>query len=188
MRNKHSLFPDLVQRRLPEGPAFVFLPDSDAATASIQIWFRAGTSAEEKGEDGLAPFLEHLVFKGSKNLGVGELAARVEASGGDINAYTMSDATYYYLTCLPEAAEECMDILADAVWSPSLCERLARSRMPSARAKSLACSLRDSAASRLEAVARSFSASHAKVFNPSVIKLPLLSYVKVRLAPETSTL
>ena len=102
----------------PGGPALIVLPDKNARVASVQVWVPAGPAVERPGEDGLAHFLEHMVFKGSRNLGVGELAARVEAAGGDTNAYTMSDATYYYLVCLPEAAEACAVMLADAVWWP----------------------------------------------------------------------
>jgi zinc protease len=120
MQSKISLFKTLRRRRLPVGPKLICLPDENASTVSIQIWLPAGTSAEKKDEAGLAHFLEHMIFKGSRNLGVGELASRVEAAGGDINAYTMSDATYYYLACLPETAEDCLEMLADAVWWPRL--------------------------------------------------------------------
>ncbi|MBT3433468.1 MAG: insulinase family protein [Nitrospinaceae bacterium] len=108
----------MTQTRIPDGPSLIVLPDKNAQVASVQVWFPAGPAVERPGEDGLAHFLEHMVFKGSRNLGVGELAARVEAAGGDTNAYTMSDATYYYLVCLPEAAEACAVMLADAVWWP----------------------------------------------------------------------
>ncbi len=120
MQSKISLFRTLRRRRLPEGPTLICLPDKNASTVSIQIWLPAGTSSEKKSETGLAHFLEHMIFKGSRNLGIGELASRVEAAGGDINAYTMSDATYYYLDCLPETAEACLEMLADAVWWPRL--------------------------------------------------------------------
>ncbi|MEE9240445.1 MAG: insulinase family protein, partial [bacterium] len=94
------------------------LPDPSAATVAIQAWLPAGSSAEGQDEEGLAHFLEHMIFKGSRRLGVGELAARVEASGGDINAYTMSDSTYYHLICLPETLDSCLADLAEALWWP----------------------------------------------------------------------
>ncbi|MFP6868124.1 MAG: pitrilysin family protein [Nitrospinota bacterium] len=120
MQSKFSLFPRLKRIRLAGGPTLICLPELSAPTVSMQIWLPAGSSSEKKGEDGLAHFLEHMIFKGSRNLGVGELASRVEGAGGDINAYTMSDAAYYYLTCLPEFAETCLESLADAVWWPRL--------------------------------------------------------------------
>ena len=82
MQSKISLFKTLRRRRLPVGPKLICLPDENASTVSIQIWLPAGTSAEKKDEAGLAHFLEHMIFKGSRNLGVGELASRVEAAGG----------------------------------------------------------------------------------------------------------
>lgn len=50
---------------------------------------------------------------------MGELASLAEAAGGDINAYTMSDATCYILTCLPEMMEACLRAMADALWQPN---------------------------------------------------------------------
>ena len=96
MRINLELFPHLIRKRLPEGPTLFLLPDPGAATVAIQAWLPSGSSAERRDEEGLAHFLEHMIFKGSRGLGMGELAARVEASGGDINAYTMSDSTYYH--------------------------------------------------------------------------------------------
>jgi len=123
MQSKLSLFPRLKRIRLTGGPTLICLPEPSSSTVSMQIWLPAGSSSEKQGEHGLAHFLEHMVFKGSRNLGVGELASRVEGAGGDINAYTMSDAAYYYLTCLPESAESCLESLADAVWWPRLAQR-----------------------------------------------------------------
>ncbi len=118
MRINPSLFSHLIRRRLPEGPTLLLLPDPGATTVAIQAWLPSGSSAEGDDEAGLAHFLEHMIFKGSRGLGVGELAARVEASGGDINAYTMSDSTNYHLTCLPETMETCLADLTEALWWP----------------------------------------------------------------------
>ncbi len=118
MRINRELFPHLIRNRLPEGPTLLLLPDPGATTVAIQAWLPAGSSAERRDEEGLAHFLEHMIFKGSRGLGMGELAARVEASGGDINAYTMSDSTYYYLTCLPETMDSCLTDLCEAIWWP----------------------------------------------------------------------
>ncbi|MDA1001634.1 MAG: pitrilysin family protein, partial [bacterium] len=78
-----------------------------------------GSHTERPGQEGISHFVEHMIFKGSRNLEVGGLAGLAEMAGGDINAYTMSDATCYVLTCLPETMETCLDAMADALWRPN---------------------------------------------------------------------
>ncbi|MEK6712378.1 MAG: pitrilysin family protein, partial [Nitrospinota bacterium] len=124
-----NLFPRLRRARLRNGPLLILLPDPAARTVAVQAWLPAGTLSEEAGGEGLAHFLEHMIFKGSRRLGLGELAARAEEAGGDINAYTLNEATYYHLVCLPGAAEKCLDALIEALWWPRLDEaEIARER------------------------------------------------------------
>ena len=113
-----ALFPRLRLSRLRGGPLLLFLPDADAPAAAVQAWLPAGSLSEAEGREGLAHFLEHMIFKGSRRLALGELAARTEEAGGDVNAYTLNEATYYHLTCLPGGAAKCLDALAEALWWP----------------------------------------------------------------------
>ena len=56
----------------------VFVEEKDSPLISIDFWFKAGISFEEKEKVGLAHFLEHMIFKGSKSLKTGEF---------DVNQY-----------------------------------------------------------------------------------------------------
>lgn len=86
---------------------------------SVQIWTRNGSADEASGDEGLSHFIEHLVFKGTKNFKAGEIAARVESCGGEINAYTSFDQTVYYITISQEFYQEALAIIAEMVSTPT---------------------------------------------------------------------
>ncbi len=85
---------------------------------SVQIWTRNGSADERAGDEGLSHFIEHLVFKGTRSYVAGEIAARVEACGGEINAYTSFDQTVYYITISKEFYTEALKIIAEMISSP----------------------------------------------------------------------
>ena len=86
-----------------------------APVAEIQIWAKVGSADEGPGEAGLAHFHEHMLFKGTGQRGVGEVAAEIEGEGGRINAYTSFDMTVYHATLPSESLEVGMGVLSDAV-------------------------------------------------------------------------
>ena len=86
-----------------------------APVANLQIWANVGAADEGKGEEGLAHFHEHMLFKGTERRGVGQVAAEIEGAGGRINAYTSFDMTVYYATLPSEALLTGVDVLTDAV-------------------------------------------------------------------------
>ena len=104
--------------RMRGGPTCLFLPDSAAPAVSVQAWFRVGSLTETDRLAGISHFLEHMIFKGSGNLEVGELASLAESSGGDINAYTTNESTHYDLISMPDKFEGCLEALLDALWWP----------------------------------------------------------------------
>ena len=112
--------------RVRGGPACLFLPDSTAPAVSVQAWFRVGSLTETDPLEGISHFLEHMIFKGSQNFEVGELASLAESSGGDINAYTTSESTHYDLISMPDKFEGCLEALLDALWWPRFDENEVR--------------------------------------------------------------
>lgn len=108
---------------LPNGIELITLERSFAPVVSIQCWLRAGSIMEVDGDAhprGIAHFLEHMTFKGTMKRGVGEISAKIEGWGGEINAYTTFDRTVYYLTVAREFAGEALELLADAVFSSKI--------------------------------------------------------------------
>src|SRR4051794_12461893 len=92
----------------------VALPGTRAVTALVA--FDAGARTEHADENGMAHFLEHLVFKGGEKYptyrDVNETAERL---GAQLNAYTSHDLVAFHITCRAEAAMDAVDLLTDFV-------------------------------------------------------------------------
>jgi zinc protease len=100
---------------LPHGLTLLVRESHAAPVAEVQIWAQVGSADERPGEEGLAHFHEHMLFKGTERRGVGEVAGAVEGVGGRINAYTSLDVTVYHATVPSDQVEVAFDVLADAV-------------------------------------------------------------------------
>jgi predicted Zn-dependent peptidase len=106
----------------------VGLPGTRALT--VLVAFDAGARTEKLEENGMAHFLEHLVFKGGEKYptykDVNETAERL---GGVLNAYTSHDLVAFHITVRAESAEQAIDLLSDFVARPKLdAEELDRER------------------------------------------------------------
>ena len=97
----------------------VALPGTRATT--LLLAFDAGARTERPEENGMAHFLEHLVFKGGEKFSdyrlVNETAERM---GGVLNAYTSHDLVAFHITVRAEMADEALDLLTDFVGRPKL--------------------------------------------------------------------
>ena len=115
---------------LPNGlPLYrVDLPGTRAVT--VLVAFEAGARTERTEENGMAHFLEHLVFKGGEKFSdykqVNETAERM---GAMLNAYTSHDLVAFHITCRAEVVGEAIDLLTDFVGRPKVdAEELDRER------------------------------------------------------------
>ncbi|MEO8333122.1 MAG: pitrilysin family protein, partial [Gallionella sp.] len=70
--------------------------DHRAPVIVQQIWYKAGSMDERTGTTGVAHVLEHMMFKGTKEVPAGEFSKRIAAAGGRENAFTSSDYTAYF--------------------------------------------------------------------------------------------
>jgi zinc protease len=105
----------VLHRVLPNGLTMLLRESHRSPVVELQIWAGVGSADERPGEEGLAHFHEHMLFKGTERRGVGVVAGDIEGLGGHINAYTSFDETVYHAT-LPSAAwREGLDVLTDAV-------------------------------------------------------------------------
>ncbi len=86
--------------RWPSGLKLVVAADHAASIFSYQTWFGVGSRNERKGHTGIAHLFEHLMFSCPTSIPAGEFDRRIEACGGDTNAATWADWTYYR-TSLP---------------------------------------------------------------------------------------
>ncbi|MFN7146700.1 MAG: M16 family metallopeptidase, partial [Myxococcota bacterium] len=88
-------------------------PTGRSDAAAVYVWINVGSGDEPAGMEGAAHFVEHMVFKGTKSYGVGEVAAAIEALGGDLNAWTSFDETVFHATVPAAAAVPAMGVLAE---------------------------------------------------------------------------
>jgi len=105
--------------QLKNGMNILLSESHKSPVLSIQMWVRTGSADEHKGEEGISHFIEHLVFKGSRQFKVGEMAAAVEAAGGEINAYTSFDQTVFYVTLSKQFEDVGLKVIAEMMGFPS---------------------------------------------------------------------
>jgi len=82
-------------------------------TVSLGIWVDVGTRHEPADVNGVAHFLEHMAFKGTRRRSALAIAEEIEAVGGHLNAYTSRESTAYYAKVLKEDVPLAVDILSD---------------------------------------------------------------------------
>jgi len=92
------------------------VPYIHSITLGIQI--NAGSRDDPEQHSGLAHFIEHAIFKGTKRRTYIDIARNIEKHGGYLDAYTTKEHTCIYLRCLPEHLEPSFDLLSDLVCDP----------------------------------------------------------------------
>ena len=89
---------------------------------NLNVWIDVGSAKENNEINGMAHFLEHMVFKGTPNLEVGEFEQLIEEKGAVTNAATSQDYTHYYITTAPKDFAELAPLQMDVVLNPSLAD------------------------------------------------------------------
>lgn len=105
--------PQAHQFTLSNGLTVIVKPDPRAPTAVNMLWVKVGSMDEVDGTSGIAHMLEHMMFKGTPTLGVGEFSRRVAALGGRENAFTTRDTTAYHQQIPSNKLDEMMRLEAD---------------------------------------------------------------------------
>ncbi len=91
--------------------------DRDVAHCGLLI--AAGSRDEEEDEHGLAHFLEHCFFKGTKTRKNHHILSRLDAVGGELNAFTAKEETWIHASMLKEHYERAIELIADITFHPS---------------------------------------------------------------------
>jgi predicted Zn-dependent peptidase len=119
----------VVQTRLANGLTVVSHAMPEVETVSLGVWVGAGSRSEGDGEHGVAHFLEHMAFKGTKSRSARDIAEQIEAVGGDLNAATSVESTAYYARVMRGDLPLALDILSDILLNPRFAgEEIARER------------------------------------------------------------
>jgi predicted Zn-dependent peptidase len=107
---------------LLNGLRIVYL-SSNSSVSYCGFAVNAGTRDETPNQHGLAHFVEHMLFKGTKKRKVWHILNRMENVGGELDAYTSKEETLLYTVCLSEDVERAIDLLADLVFNSQFPEQ-----------------------------------------------------------------
>jgi zinc protease len=105
--------PSITSARLANGLEIVVIPDHRAPVVTHMLWYRNGSADDPIGKSGIAHFLEHLMFKGTKQHPAGEYSELIADLGGQENAFTSNDYTAYFQRVAKEHLKVCMEYEAD---------------------------------------------------------------------------
>lgn len=106
-------------RRLPNGLT-VIAEQMPLEAVNMSLWLRVGSAVESDAINGMAHFLEHMIFKGTQQLRCGEFERRVEERGAFTNAATSQDYTKYYITTAPQDFVALAPLQIQMVMAPRL--------------------------------------------------------------------
>ena len=104
--------------RLKNGITVIFEKNSSKSVA-VEVMFKFGSNFENKKTLGLAHFLEHMLFEGTKKRRDSrEIANEIEKYGGEFNAYTTGDRTAFFIKIINKRFDIALDILSDMISNP----------------------------------------------------------------------
>jgi len=102
---------------LDNGLKVIVREDHRAPVVVSQIWYKVGSSYETPGQTGLSHALEHMMFKGSKNVGPGQASLILRDLGAEENAFTSDDYTAYYQVLARDRLGVAFELEADRMAS-----------------------------------------------------------------------
>jgi zinc protease len=109
--------------KLDNGMEVVVIPDHRAPIVTHMVWYKVGGADEPPGVSGIAHFLEHLMFKGTGKIPVGEFSKIIARNGGRDNAFTTQDATAYFQRVAKDRLPLVMEMEADRMVNLKLNEK-----------------------------------------------------------------
>lgn len=99
------------ERVLPNGVRILSEHIPAMSSATVGIWVGTGSRDELASQNGAAHYIEHMLFKGTTHYTAAEMAGRMDAIGGQINAFTTKECTCFYARALNTHLREALDIL-----------------------------------------------------------------------------
>ena len=98
---------------LPNGLTIITEKFTGVRSVSVGVWIKSGSREEKKQDNGIAHFLEHMLFKGTKRRSARQIAKSLESVGGYLNAFTSKEFTCFYAEILDEYLARAVDVLTD---------------------------------------------------------------------------
>jgi predicted Zn-dependent peptidase len=118
MPNAVQTLRDIQVATLNNGVRVISEEMSHVRSVSLGVWIRTGSRRETSQENGISHFIEHMLFKGTKNRSAEEIARSVDSIGGGLDAFTAKEMVSYNTKVLDEHLPIAFDVLADMVRNP----------------------------------------------------------------------
>ena len=109
---------DIQKQVLPNGLVVITETMSHVRSVSVGVWVRNGSRREAAEENGLAHFMEHMVFKGTERRSAEEIAREMDSIGGMLDAFTSKEQICFNAKVLDEHLPIAFDIIADLILHP----------------------------------------------------------------------
>ncbi len=109
---------DIETATLANGVRVISEEMNHVRSVSLGVWIRTGSRREASEENGISHFIEHMLFKGTKNRSAEEIARSVDSIGGGLDAFTAKEMVSYNTKVLDEHLPVAFDVLADLVRNP----------------------------------------------------------------------
>ena len=113
----------VTRHTLPSGLTILVETLPYVRSVSLGYYLRSGSAVESEEHGGASHFLEHLVFKGTKNRTTAEIAQVIDILGGDVDAFTGKEYTSFYAHVLDEQVDTALELLTDIVTSPNFSDK-----------------------------------------------------------------
>ena len=112
------------KKTLKNGLRIITIPMLDNKTATVMVLVEAGSKYEEKKENGISHFLEHMCFKGTKNRPkAGDISLELDKLGAQSNAFTSHEFTGYYAKSRAKNVFKIIDVISDMYLNPVFDEK-----------------------------------------------------------------
>ncbi|MBU3759984.1 MAG: insulinase family protein [Candidatus Omnitrophica bacterium] len=121
-----AALPECRSTQIPGGPRVVTVSLPDRRSIAAAVWIRTGSRFENEAQSGIAHFLEHMVFKGTKTRSAQRIKEAVEGKGGQLNAFTGEESTCFFVRVLKPYFGEALEVLADMIQNAELDPREVR--------------------------------------------------------------
>ena len=111
-------FRNIRREVLPNGLTVITEQMEHIRSISIGIWIKTGSRDEDPQWNGISHFIEHMVFKGTKNRSAEQIARQVDSIGGNMDAFTAKECVCFNMKVLDDHLPVAMDVLSDLVLNP----------------------------------------------------------------------
>src|SRR6202051_341192 len=118
MRRRTQKFHDIERTVLPKGVRVITERMHRVRSVSVGVWIGTGSREEAVHQSGISHFIEHMVFKGTKNRSAEQIARSVDSIGGGLDAFTSKELVSYNVKVLDEHLPEAFDVVTDLVRNP----------------------------------------------------------------------